>query len=89
MDPERWRLKVAPKAEREIDDLPAFVRRRVLASFVGLTTTPRGGDISKLAGTDTRYRLRVGNYRVLFTVHNDERTVEVTVVRHRASAYER
>ncbi len=85
----RWRLEIARRAHRDIANLPSLVRRRILGSFEGLTATPRTGDIKKLAAADNDYRLRVGDYRVLFTVHGHERTVEITGIRHQSSAYER
>ena len=84
----QWRLEIARRAKRDINKLPPLVRRRILGSFEGLVTTPRTGDIKKLAGAAGDYRLRVGDYRVLFTVHQETLTVEITPVRHRSSAYE-
>lgn len=65
------------------------MRQRVLAALQGLVVTPRRGDIKKLAGAEADYRLRVGHWRVFFTVGKDDRTVSITGVRHRSSAYDR
>ncbi len=54
-----------------------------------LKTTPRTGDIKKLAGREGGYRLRVGDYRVFYTLSKDDLTIYVEGVRHRSSAYER
>jgi mRNA interferase RelE/StbE len=84
-----WRLVVTGPAKRQIAKLPEFVQRRIFRALEGLREIPRRGDIKAMAGESDDYRLRVGDYRVLFTVHKDSQMVEVTAVRHRSSAYER
>ncbi len=85
----RWDVDLTNPAERQIARLPTSVQRRVFAGLEGLKTVPRTGDIKKLAGTGSDYRLRVGDYRVFYTLERDAQVVVVTAVRHRSSAYER
>lgn len=84
-----WRVEITKRAQRDLVALPVLVRQRVLAALEGLKSVPRTGDIKKLSGGDSGYRLRVGNYRVFYTLSKDERTIYVEGVRHRSSAYER
>jgi mRNA interferase RelE/StbE len=88
VSPTPWNITVSRKAQRDIDKLPAKVRQRVLDALVGLTTHPRQGDIRKLEGRDDEYRLRVGEWRVIFRVEKSEKLVVVTAVRPRGGAYQ-
>lgn len=63
------------------------MRERILASLEGLATDPPSGDIVKLHGPRREYRLRVGDWRVIFVRDTDERTVEIRAVHPRGSAY--
>ena len=84
-----WRLEVSSQAERQIGRLPPDAQRRVLDALAGLTTHPPTGDIMKLQGRRDEYRLRVGEWRVLFRRDRGERIVVVTAVRARGGAYQR
>ncbi len=53
-----------------------------------LTLAPRPSRCRKLRGTNNLWRIRVGDYRVIYAVSDDERLVDVRVVRHRSDAYE-
>ena len=66
-------------------DLPEAARRRIRSRIRGLQQSPYQG-VVKLA-TAPGFRLRVGDYRILFQVDDDERTVRVTGIRHRREAY--
>lgn len=63
------------------------MRRRMLTAFRGLSTTPRQGDIKKLQGSAAEYRLRVGDWRALFAVDHERRSVRILAVLHRGAAY--
>ena len=62
---------------------------RVLsAALRPLATNPRPSRCRKLRGTNNLWRIRVGHYRVIYAVSDDERLVDVRVVQHRSDAYE-
>lgn len=82
-----WPIDVSRQAERDLERLPADVRRRVLDALPGLTSNPPIGDIVKLQGRRDEYRLRVGDWRVLFRRDRTARVVVVTAVRPRGGAY--
>jgi mRNA interferase RelE/StbE len=66
--------------------LPQKVHRRVTAKILSLEMNPRPSGVRKLQGTEG-YRVRVGDYRVLYTVDDPSRTVVVYSVAHRREAY--
>ena len=74
-------------AREELEDLPESVVLRVLARIEALATEPRPRGCCKLAGSESLWRIRVGNYRVLYAIDDPERLVDIIAVRHRKDAY--
>ena len=81
-----YRIIIKKKAMKFIDGLPANERRRVVSAIEQL---PNGEDIKKLKGHDKLLRLRVGNYRIIYTVDNGELIVYVIDVGNRGQIYNR
>ncbi len=73
-------------AQRELKKLTRENLKRILVKLNELEREPRTGDIKKLRGFNG-YRLRVGDYRILFTIDDKEQTVKVYRVKHRKQAY--
>lgn len=82
-----WRVVFARQAEKQLERLTPELRNRILDRLDGLLTDPPGGDILKLHGSRDEYRLRVGDWRVIFARNTDERTVEIKAVHPRGRAY--
>jgi mRNA interferase RelE/StbE len=60
---------------------------RVIAKIEELATEPRPAGCRKLQGKSGLWRLRVGDYRVVYTVDDTQRLVDVVAVRHRREVY--
>ena len=84
--PRRYALAIKRSAEREMDRLPVTVFRRISSAILGLEAEPRPRGCRRLRGVD-EYRLRVGASRVLYTVDDAQRVVEVVAVGHRRDVY--
>ncbi len=69
-----------------MDALPKALFDRIAEAALQLETDPKPNGSRKLRGTDG-YRIRVGAYRVLYTVNDDTRIVEVVAVGHRRDVY--
>ena len=81
-----YQIIIKKKAKKFIDSLPVNERRRVVAAIELL---PNGEDIKKLKGHDKLLRLRVGEYRIIYTVDNGELIVYVIDARSRGQIYNR
>ena len=77
---------IKPSAERDMDSLPKKVFPRVTSAILSLETSPRRRGCKKLRGREA-YRLRVGDYRILYTVDDSLRRVEVVAAGHRRNVY--
>jgi mRNA interferase RelE/StbE len=83
----RYRLLFKPSAERAFLALPKDVQRRLDARLLALQDTPRPPEIRALTGASGVYRLRVGDYRILYEVHDEHVLVLVLAMGHRREVY--
>ena len=67
--------------------LDTAVQRRVLRAINGLARNPRPEGCRKLVGSDNAFRVRVGSYRVIYTVEDAIFVVAIESIRHRREAY--
>ena len=83
-----YRIVIATSAAREFRALPAAVQARVRKAVDALATNPRPRGTVKIRGEADLFRIRVGDYRVIFHVYDTENMVDITHIRHRRDAYE-
>ena len=83
----RWRLRIDPRAERELASLPDDVRRRIARRIDALQIEPRPRGCQKLVGRDGVYRLRAGDYRILYRIADAVLVVMVIRIGHRRDIY--
>jgi mRNA interferase RelE/StbE len=75
------------QAERDLKRLPSQVLSRVVRDLQELSQNPRPSGCRKLVSTANDYRIRVGDYRILYEVRDDVREVRILRVRHRREVY--
>ena len=80
------RLLIKPSAGKEIEAVPKQDRRRIVAKITSLSRNPRPPGCEKLSGHD-QYRLRQGNYRILYEIQDLDLVVLVVKVGHRRDVY--
>lgn len=83
----RYRVEFKPSAAKTVERLVRAAQRRVLAAAEALADNPRPDGCRKLAGAVDLYRIRVGDYRVAYTVRNRVLLVLVVRVGHRREVY--
>ena len=62
---------------------------RIVPRLEGLASAPRPPGCKKLSGGDNEWRIRVGDYRIVYEIDDGARTVDVTRIAHRGEVYER
>ena len=82
----KYEVRIVPAAEREMDKLPAPAHTRISKRILSLEDNPRPRGANKLSGRE-EYRLRVGDYRVLYTIDDKGCMVTVLAVGHRREVY--
>ena len=82
-----YRVEVARRAVKAITALPRTEQRRVQAAIDLLAQTPRPPGCVAMAGEKSSYRVRVGDYRIVYEVHDRVLLVQVVRVGHRREVY--
>ncbi len=77
-----YKLLIKPSAAKELEALPRKDRGRIVAKMEGLAGNPRPPGSEKLSGEE-KYRLRQGDYRVLYSVQDASTTVTIVKIAHR------
>jgi len=74
-----YRLEVSPAADRNLERLKRRIQRRdferLRVAIRGLANEPRPHGVRKIEGSERAYRIRVGNYRVVYEIYDDEKLV--------------
>lgn len=81
-----YRIEYMPAAVRALRKLPAEAGRRVVAKIEALAGNPRPAGAVKLAGHEA-YRVRVGDYRVIYGIADERLVVLIVEVGHRRDVY--
>jgi len=82
-----YTITFAQSARKELERLSASVVSRIFPRIEALAQNPRPLGCRKLRGFENLWRIRVGDYRVIYQVFDDEMVVDIVAVRHRSQAY--
>ena len=82
-----YRVLLERSAERDLGRLSSEIHDRVIAAMQGLANNPRPPGCRKLAGSKSDWRIRAGDYRVIYEIAGAIRVVRVNRVRHRREVY--
>jgi mRNA interferase RelE/StbE len=81
-----YEVGIVRSAEKEMDRLPGTVHARLSKRILSLQDNPRPRGVRKLSGRE-EYRLRVGDYRILYLIDDRNRVVTILAVGHRQEVY--
>ncbi len=86
-----WSTGLDRRADKDIERLDKPVRRRVVSALDKLAEDPHSGTLRKLTGRagGPKFRLRVGDWRILLTLDEETKTIQVQRVLPRGRAYDR
>lgn len=83
-----YSVLIKTSAAKELEAVePRALRLRVVSRIQALAETPRPRGSQKLAGDQERYRIRQGAYRVVYSVNDEARVVEIVKIGHRREVY--
>jgi len=82
-----YEIRIIRSAEKELDNLPSTVYNRLSKRIISLGDKPRPVGVKKLSGRE-EYRLRVGDYRILYIIDDKNRTITILAVGHRREVYD-
>ncbi len=73
-------------AERELELLPKNIHDRIVTALLSLKVNPFPNGVKKLYGREG-YKIRVGNYRILYLIEEAHKKVEIFSIAHRKDVY--
>ncbi len=84
----RYALEIKPSARKELEKLDESLLARAVPKIEALAIDPRPSGCRKLRGYRDLWRIRVGDYRVVYVIDDARKLVSVTRVAHRRDVYE-
>lgn len=82
-----YKIEIKKSAAKEISKLPKVSVKRIIDRIQALSDDPRPQGCKKLSG-DEKYRIRIGIYRVLYSIIDEELVIFIVKVGHRKDIYE-
>lgn len=84
----KYSLEIKPSAQKELDALDYGLFTRIDRKILALADNPRPAGCKKLKGYKDQWRIRVGDWRVVYILNDAARVVSVTRIAHRREVYE-
>jgi len=82
-----FRIEWKKSTRKDLRKLPPSVTERIVEAVEGLAENPFPHDVEKLSGSEHAYRIRLGDYRIVYEVVTESKLVEIQRVRHRKDVY--
>ncbi len=82
-----YEIQISKSASKQIKKLPSEIQERIQVKVDSLAIEPRPDGVKKLKGRENGYRIRVGDYRIIYDIVDDILLVTVVEVGHRSSVY--
>ena len=85
---ESYKIQIKPSASKELELAGSKKdRQRIVSRIYRLADDPRPTGCEKLAAEEDKYRVRQGNYRIIYSINDKQRLVVVTKIGHRREVY--
>ena len=84
----KYAVDIKPSARKELENLSDRLIARLLPKIEGLAANPRPSGCKKLRGYKDLWRIRIGDYRIVYIVDDDHKMLSVTRIAHRKDVYE-
>jgi mRNA interferase RelE/StbE len=82
-----YQIEFTRPADKQLKALPVNVQERLQPKIDALAQEPRPTGVTKLQGNEDLYRIRVGDYRIIYSIQDDLLLVLVVTVGHRRDVY--
>ena len=82
-----YEVRISKAADKELQRLPEKLQKRIVDAAEALEENPRPHGSIKLVGEDDLWRIRVGEYRIVYEIHDDVLIVLVVRIGHRRDIY--
>jgi len=83
-----YEILLSKAARKKLSTIPAFIHDKIIEDISALSAAPRPPGCKKLKGYKNSYRIRVGDYRVIYKIGDKELRILVIAIGHRKDIYE-
>jgi mRNA interferase RelE/StbE len=82
-----YSIEIARSARKELQALDSSIANRIIKRIEALIKNPRPTGVAKLEGSTDLWRIRVGEWRVVYRIDDRKQLVDISAVRHRREVY--
>ena len=83
-----YEVLIEKKAEKDFKNISKINHKRIIAAILTLKDNPRSVDVRKISGSENYYRVRAGDYRIIYEIDDNKKKVIIFRIRHRREVYE-
>jgi mRNA interferase RelE/StbE len=83
----KYAITFARSARKELEALDEKIINKLFPKIENLSVNPRPAGCHKLTGNKYLWRIRVGNFRIVYSINDDKNLIDIIVVRDRKDAY--
>jgi mRNA interferase RelE/StbE len=84
-----YEIIITKSIQKQLDNLPNNIQERVYEKFAQLAEEPRPDGVVKLKGYDNEYRIRIGDYRLVYEIRDEQLIVLLVQCKHRRDVYKK
>jgi mRNA interferase RelE/StbE len=82
-----YEIFIEKKAEKDLRRLPKNYQNKIIQKILNLKDNPKPIEARKITSSENYYRVRVGDYRIIYEINYKEKRINIFRVRHRKEAY--
>ncbi|KHG40104.1 MULTISPECIES: type II toxin-antitoxin system RelE/ParE family toxin [Aphanizomenon] len=84
-----YEIIITKSIQKQLDNLPNNIQERVYEKIAQLAEEPRPDGVVKLKGYDNEYRIRIGDYRLVYEIRDEQLIVLLVQCKHRRDVYKK
>lgn len=82
-----YTIRYRKPVEKQLRKISAAIRKQIIKKIITLAENPRPDGVTKLQGGDSVYRIRQGDYRIIYQIIDNQLIIEVIKIGHRSDVY--
>ena len=83
-----YEVLIEKRAEKDFKNISKINHKRIIAAILTLKDNLRPVDVRKISGSENYYRVRAGDYRIIYEIDDNKKKVIIFRIRHRREVYE-
>ena len=82
-----YRVFIERNAEKNFKKTPKEIKKKFIAAVAELKNNPRPLNVRKISDSESSYRIRIGDYRIIYEIDEKRKKINIFRIRHRKEAY--